>query len=120
MYAIFEELCKKRRIKPSVVSRETGISTATLSSWKNGKYTPKQDKLQKIADYFGVSVEYLMTGEQPSGFYVNGESAEIAQAIYSNPHLKALFETASKNTTPEQLKFVDDLLKMMKQTNPDG
>lgn len=36
----------------------------TLSDWKNGKSTPKQDKLMKIADYFGVTVEYLMTGEE--------------------------------------------------------
>ena len=33
-------------------------------NWKQGKYTPKQDKLQKIADYFGVSLEYLMTGKE--------------------------------------------------------
>ena len=120
MYEIYLELLEKSGRKSSDVSKATGIPASTFSDWKKGKSSPKQDKLQKIADYFGVSVEYLMTGEQPSGFYVNGESAEIAQAIYSNPHLKALFETASKNTTPEQLKFVDDLLKMMKQTNPDG
>ena len=111
-------LCKERGIAISKLERECGFSNGYIRGLKAGKMPA--DRLQKIADYFGVSVEYLMTGEQPSGFYVNGESAEIAQAIYSNPHLKALFETASKNTTPEQLKFVDDLLKMMKQTNPDG
>ncbi|MPN11830.1 hypothetical protein SDC9_159138 [bioreactor metagenome] len=35
-----------------------------LSEWKKGSYTPKQDKLQKIADYFGVTVDYLMTGKE--------------------------------------------------------
>lgn len=36
----------------------------TLSDWKRGKTTPKQDKLQLIADYFGVTLDYLVTGEE--------------------------------------------------------
>lgn len=62
-YENFEFLCNEHNVKPSDVSKSTKISTATLSSWKKGTYTPKQDKLQKIADYFKVSVDYLMTGE---------------------------------------------------------
>ena len=58
-YEAFQELCEINNVRPSQVSKETGISTATLSSWKKGKYTPKIDKLQKIADYFGVRLEVL-------------------------------------------------------------
>lgn len=36
----------------------------TLSDWKRGKTTPKQDKLQLIADYFGVTLDYLVTGDK--------------------------------------------------------
>ena len=64
-YEIFEKLCDERGVKPAQVSKGTGISTATLSSWKKGKYTPKSDKLQLIADYFGVSLDYLKSGEEP-------------------------------------------------------
>ena len=32
--------------------------------WKQGKWNFKQDKLQKIADYFGVTVDYLITGKE--------------------------------------------------------
>lgn len=63
-YEIFEELCKEKGVKPIDVSRATGVSTATLSSWKVGRYTPKQDKLGMIATYFGVSLEYLQ-GKSP-------------------------------------------------------
>ena len=42
------------------VSKETGVSTATLSNWKNVNYVTKADKLKKIADYFGVSVDYFL------------------------------------------------------------
>lgn len=61
-YDNFEKLCIRDGVNPSKVSKATGISTATFTSWKQGKYTPKQDKLQLVADYFKVSVDYLMTG----------------------------------------------------------
>ena len=65
MYEIFEQLLKMHGITAYRVAKETGVTTATLTSWKQGKYTPKPEKLQKIADYFGVSLEYLMTGKEP-------------------------------------------------------
>ncbi|WP_167957926.1 helix-turn-helix domain-containing protein [Anaerosporobacter faecicola] len=63
MYEIFEKLLKSRGITAYKVAKDTGITTATLTSWKQGKYVPKQDKLQKIADYFNVSVDYLINGK---------------------------------------------------------
>ena len=42
------------------VSKATGIATSTLTAWKKGEYVPKLDKLSKIADYLGVTVEYFM------------------------------------------------------------
>lgn len=64
MYEIFEKLLQERGVTAYKVAKETGIGTATFSNWKNGKYIPKQDKMQKIADYFGVSIDYLMTGKK--------------------------------------------------------
>lgn len=64
MYSIFEELLKKHNVTAYKVSKATGVTTATLTSWKQGVYTPKADKLQKIADYFGVTLDYLMGNEE--------------------------------------------------------
>lgn len=64
MYEIFEQLCEKFSVTPYRVCKETGLTTATISNWKAGRYVPKQDKLQKIANYFSVSIEYLMTGKE--------------------------------------------------------
>ena len=47
MYEIFEQLLKEHNVTAYRVAKETGITTATLTSWKQGKYTPKQEKLQK-------------------------------------------------------------------------
>lgn len=64
MYEIFEKLLKKYGVTTYQVAKATGISTASFTGWKQGKWNFKQDKLQKIADYFGVSIEYLMTGKE--------------------------------------------------------
>lgn len=64
MYKNFEKLCASRGVTPYRVCKETKITTATISNWKAGRYVPKADKMQKIADYFGVSLEYLMTGKE--------------------------------------------------------
>ena len=66
MYSVFEELCNSRGVTPYKVGKETKIASSTFSDWKNGKSKPKGDKLQAIADYFGVSVDYIMTGSEPT------------------------------------------------------
>ena len=62
MYEIFEHLLQKYGVTPYKVSKATGVSQSSLSDWKLGKITPKTATLQKIADYFGVTVDYLITG----------------------------------------------------------
>ena len=60
MYEIFAALMNERGLTAYRVSMDTGVSQATLSDWKRGRSTPKLPKLQKLADYFGVSLEYMM------------------------------------------------------------
>lgn len=78
MYEKFEELLAKHNVTAYRVAKETGITTATFTSWKQGKYTPKQDKLQKVADFFGVSIEYF-TGTTSE----KSEFAESKQPYYA-------------------------------------
>lgn len=88
MYSIFEELCNSRGVTPYKVGKETEISSSTLSDWKNGKYKPKQDKLQKIADYFDVSVDYLMNGKEPAIEDMYGEKyAKLVGKIRNDTEL---------------------------------
>lgn len=60
MYSIFVELLQRNGVSPYQVSKATGIAQSVFSSWKNGISKPKADKLKKIADYFGVSTDYLL------------------------------------------------------------
>ena len=60
MYERFEQLLKERGISTYRVAKDTKITTSLFSQWKSGKNQPKTSTLQKIADYFGVSIEWLL------------------------------------------------------------
>ena len=62
-YETFKDLCKNRNVKPTRVVQELGLSSANMSNWKNGR-KPKTDILNNIADYFGVTVDYLLGKEK--------------------------------------------------------
>ena len=56
--------CEKINKSPTAVLTELGLSTTMASKWRNGS-VPRETTLRKIANYFGVSVEYLK-GEEES------------------------------------------------------
>lgn len=66
MYKKFAELLVKYNKTAYQVSKETGIAQSVLSDWKNGRSKPKADKLKRIADYFGVTIDDLLTDTQSS------------------------------------------------------
>ncbi len=64
MYEIYQKLRDERGLKDSDVAREASVSKSTFSDWKVGRSKSGIKKLQKIADFFGVTVDYLMTGKE--------------------------------------------------------
>lgn len=127
MWEIFEKLLTDNGVTVYAVSRATGIAPSTFTDWRKGKTKmPKYDKMKRIADYFGVPVEYLMTGEMPakesdSGqkWYFSDQTAETAQELLENRDLRILFD-AARDARPEDLRLAADLLMRLKGTNPDG
>lgn len=66
MYEVFEQLLQKHGVTSYKVAKEAGVTQTALSNWKSGRSTPTTKTLQKIADYFGVTIDYLMTGKEES------------------------------------------------------
>lgn len=60
MYEKIEKLLKKHGITAYALSKATGISTAAMTDYKKGRSKPRVDTLKKIADYFGVTVDYFL------------------------------------------------------------
>ena len=73
-YSTFDNLLKMNKTTVYKVSRATGISASTFSDWKNGRSVPKTDKMKLLADFFGVSLDYMIGG----GATGNSEGCKIA------------------------------------------
>ncbi len=101
MYEVFMQLLQKYGVSSYEVAKKTGVTQTAISNWKSGRSTPKVETMKKIADYFGVTVDYLMTG---SGI-------DIQQNIMTDEE-KRIYEYAKRllalGMTPEKLeKLVD-------------
>ena len=121
MYDNYAKIRDSKGLKDYNVAKGTGISPGTFGDWKAGNYTPKVDKLQKIADFLGVSLEYLQTGkdsakESVSGkkYYFDDATAEMAQELYQNSEMRVLFD-AQRDMEPEDMKAVYNMVLALKR-----
>lgn len=63
MYAKYVALRDAKGMKDAEVAKATGIPKSTFSDWKAGRSNPKAEKLMKIADLFGVTLNYFYQAE---------------------------------------------------------
>ena len=117
MYEIYCKLRDEKGVKDADVAKATGITKSTFSDWKNGRSKPKDEKLLKIAEYFEVTLDYLRTGEEPSqpdSYYLSDETAQVAQEIFENKELRALFDV-QRGMAPEDLKALHQMALALKR-----
>lgn len=118
MYSVFLKLLALKGLTVADVCKATGISQSTMSNWKrrNNLMTGKNAKI--LADFFGVSLDYLMTGND-DGYYTNDDTAQAAEEVFRNKDLRILFD-AARDSKPEDIRLAAEMLKRLKETNPDG
>ena len=63
-YDLFKLLCDEKGVSVSKACIEMGLSRSIAAKWKNTRTNPSAEVLPKIAKYFGVTTDYLLTGEQ--------------------------------------------------------
>lgn len=113
MYEIYQRLLYEKGLKNSDVARATGISNMTLSDWKRGVSKPKEDKMRKIAEFLGVTFDYLTTGKEKESAFTP-ESAHLVAKIRNDAELtKALEKYFSM--TPDKKKHVIDTINMLSE-----
>lgn len=102
-YDIFLKLCKQKGVTPSAVMRAIGLNKSSASYWKKG-VTPSSDTLRKLADYFNVSMDYLL-GNVWNPKHVLSESSALGVTAYT---------VLPDNVQAEQHKddFEEDLKKL--------
>lgn len=116
-YENYSKIRDKLGYKDSTVASGAGVTKSTFSDWKAGRYQPKDEKMQKIASFLGVSIEYLKTGKEKKGretYYLNEETSKMAQDIFENKELRVLFD-AARDASPEDLQTVHSMLLALKR-----
>lgn len=63
-YDRYVGLCSEKGISPSRAAEEIGLNKASVTNWKKNGYTPRAEVLQRIAEYFGVSVGFLVDSSE--------------------------------------------------------
>ena len=107
-------ICKERKIPISKIERDLGYANGYIGQLKKRVFPA--DRLQDIAEYLGVSSEYLLNGDEKESdkYYLNDETAEMAQALFENRDLRVLFD-AARDASPEDLKTTYDMLMALKR-----
>lgn len=108
-------------ISQADLSRALGINKATISCWMNGTRIPRMPNIDMLAEYLRVTREDIVgkeLKEPTTPYYLNEETARIAQEAYDNPDLRMLFD-ASRDSRPEDIRLAVEMLKRFKETNKD-
>lgn len=114
-YDIFLDLCNRICKKPSAVASELGINKSNVSNWKNNGYTPRGEVLQRIADYFSVSVDELLGVEHPSSSDEE-ELAEYLDELKNRKEMRMLFKL-SKGCTKEEVEQAVRIIEALRRND---
>lgn len=117
-----KEVIKQRRQELGLTMKEVadavGVSEATVSRWESGDIeNMRRDKISKLAEALHISPAVLM-GWEDNGtpntvtYYVDDETAQIAQEVYDRPELRILFD-ASRKASKEDIEFVIEMIGRM-------
>lgn len=101
---------KELRLNAGYTGEEVGrmlqVSKSAISMWEKDLRSPSADLIERFADIYGVSTDYIITGREsntPKGYYHDQEAAEYAEYLRTRPHAKILF-SASKDMTKEDME----------------
>lgn len=91
-----------------------GVTQQAVGLWERNKNMPDYETLKKIAVLFDVSTDYLLGNDREGGYYVDPETARIANEMKENPGCRVLFD-ASRKLSPESLKEVQRYVEYIYQ-----
>ena len=127
----------KRGLSQMEFSKIIGVSQQTIGSWETGRTSPDYESLNKIADFFDVSTDYLLGRPElvyhnkrklrdnhtpicskdtmpnnPPSYYDDPETMEMANQMKDDPDYRTLFH-AKKKLPPEKMEVYMEMLKGM-------
>lgn len=117
------ELRKNCGLTMKELGAEIGVAESTISQYETGKRQPDYETLLKLGEFFGVSVDYLLTGDENK----KAPTQEGERGIDEQNLKVAFFRGADPTLTDEEIddmwddaKDLRDLLIMKKRRERDG
>ena len=112
----------KENLSQSELAAKLGISASAVSMYEVGKREPDFETEEKIADFFQTDLNTLRgranEAEQQASDYLDKDSSDAAQFLFSNPEYKVLFD-ASRKVKPEDINLVAEMIKRMAGSSSD-
>lgn len=112
---VVKNLCKQKGITIYELEEACGFSKTYIYNWKRN--TPSVDRVKIVADYFGVSIEYLL-GENVEAPHSRTKEEALEYAFRGRPDMKALFSVA-ENATAEDIEKAIEIIKVLRGKNDD-
>lgn len=128
-YDIYVSLCRKVGVSPSKAAEDIGLSRTSVNKWKNGT-VPSGATINKLADYFGVSVDYILNGEKAPAeggdrfsedelIRLNADELDFLREIREKPEMKIMF-SVTKNATKEDLIKAIKIIEALKPSKEEN
>ena len=102
-----KELCAQRDISLAQLEKDLGFSNKSLFAWKDSN--PSVNKVKAVADYFGVTVDYLLTDEKE----LDAKEELLERAFADNPDMRILFKVSEK-CSPAEIKTAIRLIQALR------
>lgn len=107
----------EKRITAADLSKQTGISTASISQYRKGVYMPHGDNLQTIADALNVSVDYLLGTEIPENFATKQVNVSATYSIPDFSKYELNIIEKLPELTPDAKQLISETIDALSDGN---
>lgn len=108
-----QRLMDSRGIDRNTICADLGFKYTTFTDWVKGNTYPRIDKIEKMANYFGVPKSQLVEKHVEDGYYSDAEAAEFAEYLRTRPGARMLF-SAAKDITKEEMEETVKYIEFLK------
>ena len=112
-FDIYRKLCLQIGKAPNTVAKELSITSGTVTGWKQGR-VPQNATLRKIANYFGVSVDYLLGHEEKEKPAANDGSGLLEKELDQE-----LIRLLCQLDSEQDIARVKDYVRLLKEAHKD-
>lgn len=122
LYERIKEVASAKGISINKLEKDLNLPRSSVRKYSKNK--PSAERISTVADYLGVSVDYLINGNvdtsegvqtdvQAPLYYKDKKAAEVAQKVFNDPNYRILFDAAD-GSTPEDLLYAAEMLRRLK------